>query len=84
MTQPIIQVKTLVKEFTVGGGLVKKTYLEHSAWREFRYLCRKTLALVGESVAAKHLCSIDDQGLPCYRRGDSVQRQKRHLDAQQP
>ena len=53
MQQPIIQVKNVVKEFTVGGGLGKEEIFRALHGVSFDLYAGKTLALVGESGCGK-------------------------------
>ena len=57
MTQPIIQVKNLVKEFTVGGGFGKEEIFRALHGVSFDIYAGKTLALVGESGCGKSTCA---------------------------
>ncbi|MCC4781833.1 dipeptide/oligopeptide/nickel ABC transporter ATP-binding protein [Vibrio splendidus] len=57
MTQPIIQVKNLVKEFTVGGGFGKEEMFRALHGVSFDIYAGKTLALVGESGCGKSTCA---------------------------
>lgn len=57
MTQPIIQVKNLVKEFTVGGGFGKEDIFRALHGVSFDIYAGKTLALVGESGCGKSTCA---------------------------
>ena len=57
MQQPIIQVKNVVKEFTVGGGLGKEEIFRALHGVSFDLYARKTLALVGESGCGKSTCA---------------------------
>ncbi|MFA0147487.1 ATP-binding cassette domain-containing protein [Vibrio lentus] len=57
MTQPIIQVKNLVKEFTVGGGFGREEIFRALHGVSFDIYAGKTLALVGESGCGKSTCA---------------------------
>ncbi|MBY7729092.1 ATP-binding cassette domain-containing protein [Vibrio bathopelagicus] len=57
MTQPIIQVKNLVKEFAVGGGFGKEDIFRALHGVSFDIYAGKTLALVGESGCGKSTCA---------------------------
>ncbi|MFA0550609.1 ATP-binding cassette domain-containing protein [Vibrio lentus] len=57
MTQPIIQVKNVVKEFTVGGGFGKEEIFRALHGVSFDIYAGKTLALVGESGCGKSTCA---------------------------
>ncbi|MEZ9287839.1 ATP-binding cassette domain-containing protein [Vibrio lentus] len=57
MTQPIIQVKNLIKEFTVGGGFGKEEIFRALHGVSFDIYAGKTLALVGESGSGKSTCA---------------------------
>lgn len=57
MSQPIIQVKNLVKEFTVGGGFGKEEIFRALHGVSFDIYAGKTLALVGESGCGKSTCA---------------------------
>ncbi|MEZ9245503.1 ATP-binding cassette domain-containing protein [Vibrio lentus] len=57
MTQPIIQVKNLIKEFTVGGGFGKEEIFRALHGVSFDIYAGKTLALVGESGCGKSTCA---------------------------
>ena len=57
MSQPIFQVKNLVKEFTVGGGFGKEEIFRALHGVSFDLHAGKTLALVGESGSGKSTCA---------------------------
>ncbi|MCF7506851.1 ATP-binding cassette domain-containing protein [Vibrio sp. L3-7] len=57
MSQPIFQVKNLVKEFTVGGGFGKEEIFRALHGVSFDLYAGKTLALVGESGCGKSTCA---------------------------
>lgn len=57
MSQPIFQVKDLVKEFTVGGGFGKEAIFRSLHGVSFDLHAGKTLALVGESGCGKSTCA---------------------------
>ncbi|MBR9786924.1 MAG: ABC transporter ATP-binding protein [Vibrionaceae bacterium] len=57
MNQPIIQMKNVVKEFKVGGGLAKEETFRALQGVSFDLYAGKTLALVGESGCGKSTCA---------------------------
>ncbi|MGI9886417.1 ATP-binding cassette domain-containing protein [Vibrio chagasii] len=57
MSQPIMQVKNLVKEFTVGGGFGKEEIFRALHGVSFDLYPGRTLALVGESGCGKSTCA---------------------------
>ena len=57
MSQPIMQVKHLVKEFTVGGGFGKEEIFRALHGVSFDLYAGRTLALVGESGCGKSTCA---------------------------
>lgn len=57
MTKPIIQVKNVVKDFTVGGGFGKEEIFRALQGVSFDLYAGKTLALVGESGCGKSTCA---------------------------
>lgn len=57
MSQPIFQVKNLVKEFTVGGGFGKEEIFRALHDVSFDLYAGRTLALVGESGCGKSTCA---------------------------
>ena len=57
MNQPIIQMKNVVKEFNVGGGLAKEETFRALQGISFDLYAGKTLALVGESGCGKSTCA---------------------------
>ncbi len=57
MSQPIFQVKNLVKEFTVGGGFGKEEIFRALHGVSFDLYAGRTLALVGESGCGKSTCA---------------------------
>ena len=57
MSQPIMQVKNLVKEFTVGGGFDKEEIFRALHGVSFDLYPGRTLALVGESGCGKSTCA---------------------------
>ncbi|MBR9873617.1 ATP-binding cassette domain-containing protein [Vibrio sp. J1-1] len=57
MNQPIIQMKNVVKEFNVGGGLAKEETFRALQGVSFDLYAGKTLALVGESGCGKSTCA---------------------------
>ena len=57
MSQPIMQVKNLVKEFTVGGGFGKEEIFRALHGVSFDLYAGRTLALVGESGCGKSTCA---------------------------
>ncbi|CAH6906553.1 Oligopeptide transport ATP-binding protein OppF [Vibrio chagasii] len=57
MSQPIMQVKNLIKEFTVGGGFGKEEIFRALHGVSFDLYPGRTLALVGESGCGKSTCA---------------------------
>lgn len=57
MSQPIFQVKNLVKEFSVGGGFGKEEIFRALHGVSFDLYAGRTLALVGESGCGKSTCA---------------------------
>ena len=57
MSQPIFQVKNLVKEFAVGGGFGKEEIFRALHGVSFDLYAGRTLALVGESGCGKSTCA---------------------------
>ncbi|MGR5336849.1 ATP-binding cassette domain-containing protein [Vibrio gigantis] len=57
MSQPIFQVKNLVKEFTVGSGFGKEEIFRALHGVSFDLYAGRTLALVGESGCGKSTCA---------------------------
>lgn len=57
MSQPIMQVKNLVKEFTVGGGFGQEEIFRALHGVSFDLYAGRTLALVGESGCGKSTCA---------------------------
>lgn len=57
MSQPIMQVKNLVKEFSVGGGFGKEEIFRALHGVSFDLYAGRTLALVGESGCGKSTCA---------------------------
>ena len=57
MNQPIIQMKNVIKEFRVGGGLAKEETFRALQGVSFDLYAGKTLALVGESGCGKSTCA---------------------------
>ncbi|MDW1838613.1 ABC transporter ATP-binding protein, partial [Vibrio sp. Vb0718] len=53
MSQPIIQMKNVIKEFTVGGGFAKEETFRALQGVSFDLYAGRTLALVGESGCGK-------------------------------
>lgn len=57
MDKPLIQVKNIVKEFTVGGGFSKEDTFKALQGISFDLYAGRTLALVGESGCGKSTCA---------------------------
>ncbi|HBC3953055.1 TPA: ABC transporter ATP-binding protein [Vibrio parahaemolyticus] len=57
MSQPIIQMKNVLKEFTVGGGFAKEETFRALQGVSFDLYAGRTLALVGESGCGKSTCA---------------------------
>ena len=57
MSQPIIQMKNVIKEFKIGGGLAKEETFRALQSVSFDLYAGKTLALVGESGCGKSTCA---------------------------
>lgn len=57
MSQPIIQMKNVIKEFTVGGGFAKEETFRALQGVSFDLYAGRTLALVGESGCGKSTCA---------------------------
>ena len=57
MDKPLIQVKNIVKEFTVGGGFAKEDTFKALQGISFDLYAGRTLALVGESGCGKSTCA---------------------------
>ncbi|MGY3572371.1 ABC transporter ATP-binding protein [Vibrio paucivorans] len=57
MSKPIIEVKNVVKEFTIGGGFAKQERFKALQGISFNLHAGKTLALVGESGCGKSTCA---------------------------
>ncbi|MGR6838820.1 ATP-binding cassette domain-containing protein [Aliivibrio wodanis] len=57
MDKPLIQVKNIVKEFTVGGGFSQEDTFKALQGISFDLYAGRTLALVGESGCGKSTCA---------------------------
>ncbi|WP_047042474.1 ABC transporter ATP-binding protein [Vibrio mexicanus] len=57
MSEPIIRLNNVVKEFTVGGGFAKEERFRALQGISFDIYAGKTLALVGESGCGKSTCA---------------------------
>lgn len=57
MTTPVIELKNVVKEFTVGGGFARQESFRALHGVSFNLYAGKTLALVGESGCGKSTCA---------------------------
>lgn len=57
MSQPIIQLNNVVKEFTIGGGFAAQDRFKALQGVSFSLYKGKTLALVGESGCGKSTCA---------------------------
>ncbi|CAE6933391.1 Belongs to the ABC transporter superfamily [Vibrio sp. B1FIG11] len=57
MSEPIIQMKNVIKEFKVGGGFAKEETFRALQGVSFDLYAGKTLALVGESGCGKSTCA---------------------------
>ena len=57
MSQPIIEVKNVIKEFTAGGGFGSKEIFRALNDISFKLYKGRTLALVGESGCGKSTCA---------------------------
>lgn len=57
MNTPIIEVKNVVKEFTVGGGFARTEQFRALQGVSFNLYAGRTLALVGESGCGKSTCA---------------------------
>ncbi|EOE2118365.1 ABC transporter ATP-binding protein [Vibrio vulnificus] len=57
MTPPVIELKNVVKEFTVGGGFARQESFRALHGVSFNLYAGKTLALVGESGCGKSTCA---------------------------
>ena len=57
MNAPIIEVKNVIKEFTVGGGFARSEPFRALQGVSFKLYSGRTLALVGESGCGKSTCA---------------------------
>ncbi|ELK8508569.1 ATP-binding cassette domain-containing protein [Vibrio vulnificus] len=57
MTTPVIELRNVVKEFTVGGGFARQESFRALHGVSFNLYAGKTLALVGESGCGKSTCA---------------------------